>query len=211
MTSIIEQIITWAINLIDKFGYAGIFFTMMLESAAIPIPSEVVLPFGGFLASSGQLIFWLVVLVATLANLAGAIILYLVGFFGGQPILEKYGKYVLIHRDDIANLDRSLAKYGAKLAFFSRLLPGIRTFSSIVLGTGRLNFKKFFVYTLAGSLIWNLPLAYAGLVTGKNWNFLQPYFRKFELLIAALILIAVVIFIFKHIRRFKRLSRYSSQ
>lgn len=207
MTSIVEQIITWALRLIDKFGYAGIFFTMMLESAAIPIPSEVVLPFGGFLASSGQLNLWLVVLVATLANLVGAVILYIVGFFGGQPFLEKYGKYVLIHREDIKNLDRSLNKYGAKLAFFSRLLPGIRTFSSIVLGTGRLNFKKFFIYTLAGSFVWNLPLAYVGLVTGKNWNFLQPYFRKFEILIAILIVIAVATFIFKHIRRFKRLSR----
>lgn len=207
MSSIIEQIITWALRLIDKFGYAGIFFTMMLESALIPIPSEVVLPFGGFLASSGQLNFWLVVLVATMANLFGSIILYIIGFFGGQPFLEKYGKYVLIHRDDIANLDHLLDKYGTKLAFFSRLLPGIRGFSSIVLGTGRLNFKKFFIYTLIGSFVWNLPLAYVGLVTGKNWNFLQPYFHKFELIIAALIIIAIAIFIFKHIRRFKRLNR----
>lgn len=207
MANIIEQIIIWALTLVDKFGYAGIFWTMMLESAAIPIPSEVILPFGGFLASSGSLNFWLVVLVATSANLFGAIALYMVGFFGGQPFLEKYGKYVLIHHDDIINLDRSLDRYGAKLAFFSRLLPGIRTFSSIVLGTGRLNFKKFSAYTLAGSFIWNLPLAYVGLIAGKNWNFLQPYFRKFELMIAALIIIAIAVFIFKHIRRFKRLSR----
>ncbi len=207
MANVIEQIITWALSLIDKFGYAGIFLTMMLESAAIPIPSEAILPFGGFLASSGQLNFWLVVLVATLANLTGAVTLYLIGFFGGQPFLERYGRYALIHRDDIANLDHLLDRYGTKLAFFSRLLPGIRTFSSIVLGTGRLNFKKFFAYTLAGSLIWNLSLTYVGLVTGKNWNFLQPYFRKFELIIAALIIIAIAVFIFKHIRRFKRLSR----
>ena len=144
MSIIIEQIISWALALVSKFGYGGIFFTMMLESAAIPIPSEVVLPFSGFLASSGRLNFWLVVFVATLANLAGSTILYWVGFFGGQPILEKYGKYALIHRDDIQKLDRWLKKYGAKLAFVSRLLPGIRTFSSIVLGTGRLNFNKFF-------------------------------------------------------------------
>ena len=208
MSIIIEQIISWALALVSKFGYGGIFFTMMLESAAIPIPSEVVLPFSGFLASSGRLNFWLVVFVATLANLAGSTILYWVGFFGGQPILEKYGKYALIHRDDIQKLDSWLKKYGAKLAFVSRLLPGIRTFSSIVLGTGRLNFNKFFWYTFFGSFIWNLPLAYVGLVTGKNWNVLRPYFHKFELVILAAIVIAVILFIFKHVHRFKRLSQH---
>ncbi|MBI2063694.1 MAG: DedA family protein [Candidatus Yanofskybacteria bacterium] len=174
---------------------------MMLESAAIPIPSEVVLPFGGFLASSGQLNFWLVVLVATLANLAGSIILYWIGFFGGQPVLERYGKYVLIHRGDIARLDRWLGKYGAKLAFVSRLLPGVRTFSSVVLGVGRLNFNSFFGYTLSGSFIWNLSLAYIGLIMGENWNILRPYFHKFDLVIVILILIAAVVFVRKHLRR----------
>lgn len=208
MFNFIEQIIVWALGLVSKFGYGGIFFTMMLESAAIPIPSEVVLPFGGFLASSGQLNFWLVVLVATLANLVGSLILYWIGFFGGQPILERYGKYVLIHRDDLAKLGYWLGKYGAKLAFVSRLLPGVRTFSSVVLGAGRLNFNSFFWYTLSGSFIWNLPLTYAGLIMGENWNLLRPYFHKFDLIIAALIVVAVILFIFKHVHRFRKLSQH---
>lgn len=177
---------------------------MLLESALVPIPSEVVLPFGGFLASSGQLSFWLVVVVATLANLTGSLVIYCVGYFGGRPLLEKYGKYVLVHRDEVAKLDSWLDRYGASAAFFSRLLPGIRGFSSIVIGAGKVGFKKFFWYTLFGSLIWNFLLAYVGYVTGGHWNFLRPYFRKFELLIGAAILIGAVLFVVRHWRKNRR-------
>lgn len=208
MFNLIEQIIAWALGLIDKFGYAGIFLTMAFESAAIPIPSEVVVPFGGFLASGGRLSFWPVVLVATLANLAGSIVIYLVGLSGGRWFLERYGKYVLVHQDDISKMDRWLDKYGSRVAFFSRLMPGVRTFSSLVIGAGKMNFKRFLFYTFLGSFLWNLPLAYIGLVTGKNWNVLQPYFHKFELLIAALIVIAITLFVFKHIHKIKRLRNH---
>ena len=199
MFTIIEQIVSWALALVSKFGYGGIFFTMMLESAAIPIPSEVVLPFSGFLASSGRFSFWLIVFVATIANLTGATILYFIGFFGGRTVLERYGKYLLISTESISKMDRWLDRYEDQVAFFSRLLPGVRTFSSLLIGAGKINFKKFIFYTLAGSFIWNLPLAYAGLITGNNWNFLRPYFQKFELAILAAFLIIVVWFIFRKV------------
>jgi membrane protein DedA with SNARE-associated domain len=199
LVTIIEQIINWALALVSKFGYGGIFFTMMLESAAIPIPSEVVLPFSGFLASSGRFSFWLIVFVATAANLMGATIIYFVGFFGGRKILERYGKYLLISTESISKMDRWLDRYEAQVAFFSRLLPGVRTFSSLLIGAGKINFKKFICYTLAGSFIWNLPLTYVGLITGNNWNFLRPYFQKFELAILAAFLIIVIWFIFRKI------------
>lgn len=192
----------------DKFGYGGIFFTMTLESAAIPIPSEVVLPFGGFLASSGRLDFWLVILAATAANLTGAIAIYFVGLFGGRTILERYGKYVLISRESIARMDHWLEHYGAQTAFFSRLLPGVRTFSSLVIGAGKVNFNKFFWYTLTGSFIWNFSLTYVGFVAGNNWDFLRPYFRKFELVILAAILIAVIVFVFRQVHKLRRLQQH---
>lgn len=200
MSGIIEKIIAWALALTMKFGYGGIFFTMMLESAAIPIPSEVVLPFGGFLASSGRLSFWAVVAVATFANLVGAIVIFYVGHSGGRALLKKYGKYVLIHPSEIEKMDQWLERYGARAAFFSRLLPGVRTFSSLVIGASKMKLRKFIVYTFAGSLVWNLPLVYIGLVTGKNWNILQPYFHKFQLVILALVVIAVVMFVLRHRR-----------
>jgi membrane protein DedA with SNARE-associated domain len=205
----IEQIISWAVGLVEKFGYWGIFFTMTLESAAIPIPSEIVLPFGGFLASSGHLYFWLVVFVATLANLMGATVIYFVGLFGGRIVLERYGKYVFVSADSISRMDSWLERYGAHTAFFSRLLPGIRTFSSLIIGAGRVSFGKFFAYTLAGSFLWNLPLAYAGFVAGKNWDFLRPYFQKFEVAILAAILIIVILFVFRQIHKFRKFNKHS--
>jgi membrane protein DedA with SNARE-associated domain len=193
---------------VDKFGYGGIFLTMALESAAIPIPSEIVLPFGGFLASGGSLSFWLVVLTATLANLAGGTAIYFVGLFGGRAILERYGKYVLVSSASISKMDHWLKHYGSHTAFFSRLLPGVRTFSSLVIGAGKVNFNKFFWYTLAGSFLWNLPLAYAGFAAGSHWNFLQPYFRKFELIILAAIIVAIILFIFKQVHKFRRFREH---
>lgn len=201
--TLFEKIVTWALALITKFGYGGIFLTMSLESAAIPIPSEVVLPFSGFLASSGKLSFWIIIVVATLANLVGSIVVFCIGYFGGRPLITRYGKYLLIHQEEVEKIDSWARKNGARAAFISRLLPGVRTFSSLVLGATRINFKKFFAYTLLGSLTWNLPLVYVGLVTGKNWEVLHPYFQKFEMLIIAVLVIAVIVFILKHVRKLK--------
>ena len=192
----------------EKFGYWGIFFTMTLESAAVPIPSEIVLPFGGFLASSGHLNFWFVVFAATLANLMGATVIYFIGLFGGRIILERYGKYILVSAESISRMDRWLKHYGAHTAFFSRLLPGVRTFSALIIGAGRVSFGKFFGYTLAGSFLWNLPLAYVGFVAGKNWNFLRPYFQKFELVILAAILVVVILFVFRQIHKLRKFSKH---
>jgi membrane protein DedA with SNARE-associated domain len=203
MNQIIESVIIWAMGLIEKTGYLGIFITQTLESAAIPIPSEVVLPFSGFLTSSGHLNFGLVVSIATVGNLIGATAIYLVGLYGGRPILEHYGKYVLITQESIAKVDRWIESYGSETAFFSRLLPGVRTFSSLVIGATKMNFGKFLLYTFLGSLMWNLPLTYIGFVAGENWDFLRPYFHKFELAIAALFILIIVILLYKHFRKQK--------
>src|SRR5688572_23150850 len=113
----VELVTAWILIIITRFGYTGIFVTMTLESAAIPIPSEIVLPFSGYLAASGQLNFWFVVIVATMANLAGAIVLYFVGFYGGRVLLERYGKYVFIHQEEIERIDRWFAKNQSWTAF----------------------------------------------------------------------------------------------
>src|SRR3989344_6081569 len=117
MFNLIENFVSWGVAIAEKFGYWGIFMTMALESAAVPIPSEVVLPFGGFLSASGKLNFWLVVVFASLANLSGSIGTYFIGFFGGRPFLEKYGRYFLIHGDDLSKIDRWLRNHGSKVAF----------------------------------------------------------------------------------------------
>lgn len=205
MFGVVESIIFWAIGLIQAAGYAGIFLTMALESAAIPIPSEVVVPFGGFLAATGKMNFLAVVVVATLANLAGCVLLYGVGLKGGRPLAERYGKYFLLHRDDIQKFDDWISKYGAKTAFFSRILPGTRTFSAFFLGAGETKFLVFAGYTALGSLIWNAVLAYAGFFLGANWGILRGYFEKFYAVIIILAALAIAAFVLRHIR--KRASR----
>lgn len=201
MSNLIEQIVSWALGIVSHFGYAGIFATMTLESAAVPIPSEVVLPFGGFLAASGELSFWSVVLVATAANLVGAVVLFYVGYLGGRPVLEKYGKYVLIHQKEVVKIENWLGKYGSRVAFFSRLLPGIRTFAPFVIGMGEMKIFKFGAYTLVGSFIWNWALAYVGFKAGANWDILRPYFHKFDLVLAGLVVIGIIVFISKHLNK----------
>ena len=204
MLNIIDFFIELGIRAVEEFGYWGIFVTMLLESAAIPIPSEIVLPLGGFNASLGSMNLWLVTLVATLANIAGSTILYFFGFFGGRPILEKYGKYLLIHKNDLAKLDSWLSRRGAIAVFFSRLLPAIRTFGALVFGAGKVRYATFLLHTASGSFIWNFILAYAGFTLGANWQSLRPYFEKFDVVIALFALLAVGWFIKKHILSTKK-------
>lgn len=201
MFFLIENIASWALNLINSTGYAGLFLTMVLESMAVPIPSEVVAPFGGFLASTGRFEFWLVVLVITIGNLVGSVALYIIGYYGGSAFLHKYGKYFLIHEEEIKKMDRWFQKHGRKVAFFSRLIPGTRTFSSLVIGSGETSFSIFFWYTLAGSFIWNLIWVYLGFIAGERWNQFRPYVRKLDYLIITVIIISVAVFVYRHIRR----------
>ncbi len=201
MTGLIESLAGWGIGLIERFGYWGIFLTMAFESAAIPIPSEVVVPLSGASAAVGIFSFWAVVFVATAANLAGSVALYFVGLRGGRPILERYGKYVLVDSRDIQKLDGWLARYGSAAALFSRVVPGVRTFSSIVFGSGKMFLRPFLLYTLIGSFLWNVALAYAGFTLGSQWEMLQPYFYKFDMVIILLLVLGAVFFVKKHLRR----------
>lgn len=198
MTAIISQISSWALGVIDKAGYAGVFVLSALESAAIPIPSEIVVPFSGFLASADRFALWAVVLIATAANLTGSIILFLIGRSGGRWILERYGKYVFIHQKDLDLGDRWFLKYGVRAVFFGRMLPVVRTFISLPAGVAKMNFKKFIFYTFFGALPWNFVLAYVGFKMGENWEILHPYFQKLNYAIAGLIVVGILWYIFKH-------------
>ncbi len=201
---IIEKVAVWGLSLTSHFGYFGLFVAMTLESAAVPIPSEVVVPFGGFLASTGQFNFWLVVLAATLANLVGSLLLFSVGYYIGLPVLRRFGKYVLIHQRDIERMEYWLQKYGGRVAFFSRVIPGTRTFSSLVIGAGEVRLSIFIWYTLVGSFIWNLLWTYLGYIAGQRWNQFGPYVRKFDYLVGAVIVIAFVAYIVRHLRLGKK-------
>ncbi len=185
-------------SVIDKTGYVGVFILSALESAAIPIPSEIVVPFAGFLASSGRFGFWSVVMITTVANLVGAIFLFLLSRAGLRWLLEKYGKYFFVHARDLQRADAWFSKYGSRAVFFSRILPVIRTFIPLSAGVARMNFTKFVILTFLGSLPWNLGLAYVGFKAGNNWTVLHPYFQKLNYIIILVLVVVVIRYIWKH-------------
>ncbi len=199
----ITNILAWLASLIIKVisgsGYLGITALMALESACIPIPSEIIMPFSGYLVTTGRFSLLWVIIFGTIGNLIGSIIAYIIGFYGGRPLVEKYGKYILINKEEIGRADNFFHKYGNLSIFFSRLLPIVRTFISLPAGIAKMRFWKFSCYTFIGSLLWSALLAYIGVFLGSRWQTIEIYFRKFDWLIGILLIIGVVCFIYKKI------------
>jgi membrane protein DedA with SNARE-associated domain len=199
ITTILSWLASLIINIISGSGYLGVTILMTLESACVLIPSEVIMPFSGYLVSVGRFSLFYVVLLATLGNLAGSVLAYAVGYWGGRPLVIKYGRYILLHEEEIDKADKWFVRRGPSTVFFSRLLPVIRTFISLPAGISRMNFPRFLAYTFFGSLPWNFGLAYLGVSLGENWKNLEAYFRKFDYLILILIIVAAAWWIRKHL------------
>jgi membrane protein DedA with SNARE-associated domain len=203
----IVNILSWlaalVIKVISGFGYLGIAGLMALESACIPIPSEVVMPFAGYLTTAGQFsLFWIIIFGA-IGNLIGSIIAYWVGVFGGRPFIEKYGKYILIRKEELDRADIFFKRHGSLSVFFSRLLPIVRTFISLPAGIAKMPFWKFSFYTFFGSLFWSAILAYVGVFLGGNWRNIEIYFRKFDWIIGILLIVGIIYFIYKKLWKTK--------
>jgi len=182
---LLEAVKTWVQSFIPGGvgGYAAIFFLMVLESACIPIPSEVTMPVGGLLASQGKLSLPLVILDGTAANLAGSLISYYVGRGGGRALLLRYGRYVLIKPHDVERADEWFARYGPPAVFFSRMLPVLRTFISLPAGVARMDLRRFSILTVLGCLPWVTALAVAGYFLGQHWDRVLTYTRPLEYLV----------------------------
>lgn len=193
------------IHLIGQTGYLGVFLLMTVESALIPFPSEVTMPFAGFLAQKGVLSFPLVVLAGAVGNLVGSWIAYGLGYFLEETIIlkliRKYGKLLLITEHEYQRARRWFIGYGSGIAFFSRLLPAVRTFISLPAGLSEMNFWKFSIYTFLGSLIWSIFLTYIGYALGQNWNSLGPIFHKFDIVIAVILIAAAGFYIYHKLKK----------
>lgn len=186
------QLEAWATTFVENYGLLAIFVTMVLESAFIPIPSEVVVPLGGVLAAQGHVALWQVVVVATLANLVGSVIIYLVGLYGGRRLVVRYGRYVRLSERHLEAADRWFEHRGAWAVCLTRILPGVRSVISLPAGVARMPIHRFSLYTTIGSIPWNLALAYLGYLFGANWEQLQGYFRRYDLILYALVAFAVL-------------------
>ena len=167
---------------ISTFSYPGIIFLMTLESACMPVPSEIVMPFAGFAVVQGNMNFIAVGLAGAIGCLIGSILSYVVGYYGGRPLLERYGRYILITRHEIDLAQAWFERYGVATVFIARLLPIVRTFVSLPAGIARMEFKKFAIYSFVGSLPWCYALAYVGLLLKENWTHLEDYWIYFDIL-----------------------------
>jgi membrane protein DedA with SNARE-associated domain len=198
---IIRPIVEFITSIISTMSYPGIFFLMILESALIPIPSEIIMPFSGFLASTGKLSYIGIVLAGSFGNLVGSILTYYLGIYLGRKFILKYGRYIFFKKEHLEVTEHLFNKYGDRVSFIGRLLPGIRTYVSLPAGIGKTNFVKFAIYTFAGSIIWNSMLTYVGMKLGNNWKNIDKF--SIYLDIAAVIAIAVFLIWFLHNSRRK--------
>ncbi len=200
ITNLIDLLAHFVIYIIGLIGYGGIFLLMLIESCGVPMPSEVIMPFSGFLVAMGKLNFWLVVLIGTTGNLCGSILAYWIGTKGGRPLIEKYGKYILISHHDLNLADKWFAKYGDWTVFFGRLLPVIRTYISFPAGIAKMNFKMFSLFTFLGALPWCILFTWLGVKMGNNWEIIQKTLHNFDLLMLLLVIVAIVWYVKRHLK-----------
>ncbi len=197
---ILRPLVEFITSVISSLGYGGIFFLMILESALIPIPSEIIMPFSGFLASTGKLGSVGVILAGSLGNLVGSVITYYLGIRLGRAFLIKYGKYILFRVHHLVWTEQLFQKYGDKISFVGRLLPGVRTYISLPAGIGKSNFIKFVVYTLVGSIIWNSLLTYGGIQLGRSWQHIDKYSGYLDIIAVVAIAVFIVWIVYSNTR-----------
>lgn len=190
-------------------GYVGVVAAMAIESCAVPLPSEVILPFAGWMVARGTVepathatwSYWAVVAAGVLGNTIGSLVSYGIGRAGGRPLLERYGRYVLISAHDLDTADRWFARWGEATVFFSRMLPVVRTFISVPAGVGRMPVWRFVLFSVAGALPWIMLLVWGGTVLGENWVAIKDALRGLDYAIVAVIAALVALFLWRHLRR----------
>lgn len=189
------------VDYLDLLGYWGIVIGMALESACVPVPSELIFGFAGYLVFLGRLDFTWSIIAGVTGGLIGSIIAYAAGYYGGRPFVSKYGKYILLSESHVDLAQKWFDRYGLKATFFSRLLPIVRTFISLPAGFARVNFKKFVVYTLLGSIPWTIGLIYAGSLLGENWQILNSIGHEVSLIVAACLVVIALYYYKKSCKR----------
>ena len=192
-----EQLQQSFLDFISVYGYFAVALLMAMENACIPIPSELILGFAGYLIFADQMTFTGAMTAVMIGGMVGSIFAYLVGSYGGRKFVDKYGKYFLIKKSHVDLAQRWFDKYGIRAVFFSRMLPVVRTFISLPAGFARVNFKAFLFYTFAGSLPWTALILWLGMLFGENWKKLLELGHEASIIVVIAILIVVGIYIYK--------------
>ncbi len=197
---ITEILIEKIVSFIDSTGYSSVAFLMMLESMVAPVPSEAVLPFAGFLVASGRFTFWGVTLASTGGSIVGSWLSYLMGYYGGRPLINKFGRYLLLNQHDLEVTERFFNKHGSWAIFVARFIPVIRHLISIPAGIGRMKWLPFTIYTTIGAALWNMFLTWLGYHLRNHWDLIQRYSKPIDIIMLILLIAALVYFIRSHLR-----------
>jgi membrane protein DedA with SNARE-associated domain len=195
-------------SLYAQLGYIGVVIAMTIESAAIPLPSELILPFAGWSVSRGiaepltnsPWTYWGAVVAGVVGNTAGSLLSYAIGAYGGRPLVARYGRYVLISHHDLDVAERWFARYGEVTVFFSRMLPIVRTFISVPAGIARMPIWRFVLFSVLGAIPWVMLLVWGGMLLGDHWLDLKQSLKGLDYLVAAAIIAGVGLFVWRHIR-----------
>ncbi len=189
---ITEFLVEYIVAFINSTGYASVFILMILESMIMPVPSEAVMPFAGFLIESGRFTFAGVVFFSTLGSIVGSLISYYMGYYGGRPIVDKYGKYLLLNHHHLELTEKYFTKKGELTIFISRFIPVVRHLISIPAGMGKMNIWKFSIYTIVGAALWNSFLTYVGMLLKDNWNEILKYSSVIDIVIVIALVILII-------------------
>ena len=193
-----EQISQSFLNFIDAYGYVAVAILMAMENACIPIPSELILGFSGYLIFAERMTFVGAMIAGMIGGMAGSIFAYLVGSRGGRKFVDKYGKYFLVKKSHVDLAQRWFDKYGIRAVFFSRMLPVVLTFISLPAGFAKVNFKAFLFYTFAGSLPWTALILFAGMKFGESWKYLLEIGHTASILFVVICLAVVAVLYYRH-------------
>ncbi|HKD91366.1 MAG TPA: DedA family protein [Terriglobales bacterium] len=197
LENLIAALAAFIISIIGATGYPGVLLLMAIESACIPLPSEVIMPFAGYLVYAGRFNLFAVAAVGALGCNLGSLVAYLIGYYGGRPLVERYGSYVLLSRRELEHTERFFARYGSATVFVARLLPVVRTFIALPAGVARMPQVRFHIYTFLGSFPWCLGLAWVGMKLGERWDTdprLRTWFHRFDAIIVGIIVVLAVWF-----------------
>ncbi len=200
LSQILSAVTIFIIHTISTLGYAGVFLLMAIQTVAIPVPSEVILPFAGFLVASGRFNLILIALVGAVGSCVGSAVAYWIGYKGGRPLVEKYGQVILVSQHDLVLTEKFFGKFGTWAGFLGMLLPVVRSFVSFPAGVAKVPLKKYLAFVFAGSFIWSLILAYLGMKLGEHWSDLHSRFQKFDVAIVVIIVILIVWWVWRHIK-----------
>lgn len=199
----LAHIATFVVHAISQLGYLGVAALMAIESACIPLPSEIIMPFSGYLVATGRFSLWAVAAAGAAGSVVGSWGAYALGAWGGRPLIERYGRYLLISRNDLDRADRWFERRGDLAVLVGRVLPVVRTFIGFPAGVARMDLVRFSVYTFVGSYVWCFGLAWIGKALGERWDTLGSWFHRADALIVALGVAAVAYYVVHHLRSWR--------